>query len=157
MVEERASGERSGLGPVAMIEGDPLIGTLIADRYRVGRKLGEGGMGVVYLAVHEALRKQVAVKLLGTTGRIDREAVARFEREAIAAANLKHPNIAEAMDFGRLPEGGLYLVMEYVEGTTLRRILGEQGKLAPERALAILQQVGVALATAHAPTWFIAI
>jgi serine/threonine-protein kinase len=135
---------------VAVIEDDRLSGTLVADRYRVGRKLGEGGMGVVYLAVHEALHKEVALKVLLATGRIEREAIARFEREAIATANLKHPNIAEAMDFGQLPDGGLYLVMEYVQGTTLRRLLAEQGKLAPERALAILQQVGSALATAHA-------
>ena len=135
---------------MAVSEDDRLVGTLVADRYRVGRKLGEGGMGVVYLAVHEALHKQVALKVLGTMGRVDREAIARFEREAIAAANLKHPNIAEAMDFGQLPDGGLYLVMEYVEGTTLRALLAEQGKLAPARALAILQQVGSALDTAHA-------
>ncbi|MFO0586573.1 MAG: serine/threonine-protein kinase [Polyangiaceae bacterium] len=131
-------------------EDDPLIGTLVADRYRVSRKLGEGGMGVVYQAVHEALRKPVAMKLLATSGRIDREAIARFEREAIAAANLKHPNIAEATDFGRLPDGTLYLVMEYVEGTTLRKVLREQGKLDPARALGVLQQIAAALATAHA-------
>jgi serine/threonine-protein kinase len=107
-------------------------------------------MGLVYLAVHEALHKQVALKVLGTMSRVDREVTARFEREAIAAANLKHPNIAEATDFGQLPDGGLYLVMEYVEGTTLRRLVAEQGKLAPERALVILQQVGAALAAAHA-------
>jgi serine/threonine protein kinase len=129
---------------------DPLLGTLVADRYRVVRKLGEGGMGVVYQAVHEALRKPVAIKLLAPAGRIDKEAIARFEREAIAAANLRHTNIAEATDFGRLPDGALYLVMEYVEGTTLRRLLREHGKLAPERALGILQQVAAALATAHA-------
>ena len=133
-----------------MSEDDPLIGTLVADRYRVGKKLGEGGMGVVYLAVHEALRKQVALKVLRITGRVDREAIARFEREAIAAANLKHANIAEAMDFGQLPDGGLYLVMEYVEGTTLRQVVAEHGKLEPARALAILQQIGSALETAHA-------
>jgi serine/threonine protein kinase len=131
-------------------EDDPLIGKLVADRYRVVRKLGEGGMGVVYQAVHEALRKPVALKLLASSGRIDREAVARFEREAIAAANLRHPNIAEATDFGRLPDGALYLIMEYVEGTTLRRLLREQGKLPPERALTILEQVASALSTAHA-------
>src|SRR5262245_24211610 len=111
------------------------------------RKLGEGGMGVVYQAVHEALRKPVAMKLLASTGRIDKEAVARFEREAIAAANLRHPNIAEATDFGRLPDGSFYLVMEYVEGTTLRRMLRDSGRLAPERALGVLQQVASALAT----------
>jgi serine/threonine-protein kinase len=129
---------------------DPLIGALVADRYRVERKLGQGGMGVVYAAVHEALHKPVALKVLGSMARLDRDAVARFEREAIASANLKHPNIAETTDFGQLPDGGLYLVMEYVEGTTLRRLLHEQGKLAPGRALAILQQVGSALAAAHA-------
>ncbi|MBK8253015.1 MAG: protein kinase [Polyangiaceae bacterium] len=133
-----------------MSEADALIGTLIADRYRVVRKLGEGGMGVVYEALHEALRKPVALKLLTSSGRIDREAVARFEREAIAAANLRHPNIAEATDFGRLPDGALYLVMEYVEGTTLRRVLRNDGRLAPDRAFAILEQVGAALSTAHA-------
>jgi serine/threonine-protein kinase len=131
-------------------ENDRLVGTLVADRYRVGRKLGEGGMGLVYLAVHEGLRKTVALKVLGATARIERESIARFEREAIAAANLKHPNIAEATDFGQLPDGGLYLVMEYVEGVTLRQVLAEEGKLAPARALAIVQQVGAALATAHA-------
>src|SRR5689334_6343224 len=107
-------------------------------------------MGVAYHAVHEALRKPVAIKVLATTGRIDREAVGRFEREAIAAANLRHPNIAEATDFGKLPDGGLYLVMEFVEGTTLRKVIREQGRLPPERALAILQQVAAALKAAHA-------
>ena len=130
--------------------GDALVGTLIADRYRVLQKLGEGGMGVVYKAVHEALRKPVALKLLTSGGRLDREAVARFEREAVAAANLRHPNIAEATDFGKTPDGALYLVMEFVEGTTLRHVLHEKGALPPERALAILLQVGSALATAHA-------
>lgn len=133
-----------------MSEDDPLIGTRVADRYRVERKLGEGGMGLVYLAVHEGLRKQVALKVLTSTSRLQRESIARFEREAIAAGNLKHPNIAEATDFGQLPDGGLYLVMEYVEGATLRQLLEKHGKLAPERALLILEQVGAALAAAHA-------
>jgi serine/threonine-protein kinase len=131
-------------------EDDPLTGTLVADRYRVGRKLGEGGMGLVYAAVHEALHKPVALKVLSATGKIDPETVARFEREAITTANLKHPNIAEATDFGRLPDGRLFLVMEYVEGTTLRHVLADEGKLAPPRALSILQQIGEALSTAHA-------
>jgi eukaryotic-like serine/threonine-protein kinase len=129
-------------------EADPLVGTLVADRYRVGRKLGEGGMGLVYLATHESLRKPVALKVLATSARAPSEAIARFEREAIAAGNLRHPNIAEATDFGQLPDGGLYLVMEYVEGTTLRKLLAKE-RLAPERALAIVQQIGAALAAAH--------
>ncbi len=130
-------------------DSDSLIGALVADRYRVVRKLGEGGMGVVYHAVHEALHKPVALKVLASGGRLDKEAVARFEREAIAAANLRHPNIAEATDFGKLDGGGLYLVMEYVEGTTLRQLLRQSGGLPSDRALSILQQVGSALATAH--------
>jgi eukaryotic-like serine/threonine-protein kinase len=129
---------------------DPLVGTLVADRYRVERKLAEGGMGLVYLATHEALRKRVALKILGAAARGQREAVARFEREAIAAGNLKHPNIAEATDFGQLPDGAMYLVMEYVEGTTLRQLLTEQRRLSPPRALRILEQIGGALDAAHA-------
>jgi eukaryotic-like serine/threonine-protein kinase len=131
------------------VQDDRLVGTLIDDRYRIGRKLGEGGMGLVYLATHESLRKQVALKVLPTSARLEREAITRFEREAIAAGNLRHPNIAEATDFGQLPDGGLYLVMEYVEGRTLRQVLAEE-KLAPERALGILRQIGAALAAAHA-------
>jgi serine/threonine-protein kinase len=130
---------------------DPLLGTLVADRYRVARRIGVGGMGVVYLATHEALRKQVALKVLAPeAGKIDREAIARFEREAITAANVKHPNIAEAIDFGRLEGGGFYLAMEYVAGVTLRRLLDEHGPLGRERAIAIVEQVGAALAAAHA-------
>src|SRR5687768_8967955 len=103
-------------------------------------------MGVVYLATHEALRKQVALKVLAPeAGKIDREAIARFEREAITAANVKHPNIAEAIDFGRLEGGGFYLAMEYVAGMTLRRLLDDHGPLGRERAIAIVEQVGAAL------------
>ncbi len=129
---------------------DPLVGTLVADRYRVSRRIGEGGMGIVYLAEHEALRKQVALKVLAaTTGKLDRESVTRFEREAIAAANIKHPNVAEAMDFGRLEDGGFYLVMEYAPGVTLRRYMKEHRPVPQEHALAILEQVGDAIAAAH--------
>src|SRR4051812_2781753 len=112
--EARSRARIIGAWRASLSEDDPLVGTLVADRYRVSRRLGAGGMGVVYLAAHEGLRKQVALKVLATKGRIDQEAVARFEREAIASANLRHPNIAESVDFGRLPDGSLYLVMEYV-------------------------------------------
>src|SRR5262245_12233628 len=108
-------------------------------------------MGVVYQAVHEALRKPVAIKLLTTSGRLDREAIGRFEREAIAAANLRHPNIAEASDFGRLPDGALYLVMEFIDGKTARTLLqASPAGLPPERVARILSQVAAALARAHA-------
>jgi hypothetical protein len=136
-------------GPVSGDE--ELVGTVVAGRYRIERKLGEGGMGAVYKAVHEALRKPVALKLLSGRGSSDRETVARFEREAVAAANLRHPNIAEATDFGRLPDGAFYLVMEYIEGRTLRALVdASPSGVPPARALPILRQVAAALACAHA-------
>src|SRR5690349_17682475 len=90
---------------------DPLLGAIVAGRYRLIEKIGEGGMGAVYRGVHETLRKPVALKLLGRAARTDREMVTRFEREAVAAANLKHPNIVEATDSGQMPDGTLFLVM----------------------------------------------
>jgi serine/threonine protein kinase len=137
--------------PAATSGDDPLVGTLVAGRYRIARRLGQGGMGTVYQAVHEALRKPVALKVLSGRGSSDKAMVARFEREAITAANVRHPNIAEATDFGRLPDGSFFLVMEYVEGGTLRALLrASPAGLPPARALPILRQVASALARAHA-------
>lgn len=140
-------GASAGGGPDA--GDDPRIGTVVAERYRIVEKIGQGGMGAVYRGVHEALRKPVAIKLLLEQVRADAELVARFEREAVAAANLKHPNIAEATDYGQLSDGTLFIVMEYVEGVSLRAL--QRGEpLDPARALRILQQIGSALSLAHA-------
>jgi serine/threonine protein kinase len=128
---------------------DPFLGAVVAGRYRLIEKIGEGGAGAVYRGVHEALRKPVAVKLLGRAARADREVVTRFEREAVAAANLKHPNIAEATDFGQMPDGTLFLVMEYVQGSSLRAILDRDGRLPPARVLHVLRQVCAAVVFAH--------
>src|SRR5690348_8563955 len=91
---------------------EPALGTVIAERYRLTRRLGAGGMGAVYKAEHVTLRRPVAIKLLHRYVRADREVVARFEREALAAANIDHPNVAQAYDSGRLADGTPYLVME---------------------------------------------
>ena len=91
-------------------------GALIAEKYVVGRRLGQGGMGEVYEAHHAALQRKVAIKVLLEEGARSPEVLARFEREAGAAGRLEHENIARVYDFGRLPDGMPFLVMEYLDG-----------------------------------------
>src|SRR5215831_12301769 len=108
-------------------EVDPLIGTVIADRYRVDEKLGVGGMGAVYRAEHVLMKKPVAVKVLHREMTVVGEVVKRFEREAIAAGRIDHPNVTVATDFGKLPDGAFYLVLEYVPGRSLSSAMKEDG------------------------------
>lgn len=105
-------------------------------------------MGKVYSAEHILMRKRLAVKVLHRQLTQVPEVVARFEREAMAAAHIDHPNIAAATDFGKLPDGSVYLVLEYVEGHSLRDEIA-RGPLPIERALHIARQVAAALAAAH--------
>ena len=128
---------------------DPLVGTTVAGRYRVERLLGTGGMGAVYCAEHVHMRKAVALKVLHKEFLGVNEVVARFEREAIAAGRIEHPNVAPATDFGKLEDGSFYLVLEYIDGKSLRALIDE-GPLPWERAVAIARQVASALAAAHA-------
>jgi serine/threonine-protein kinase len=129
---------------------DPLIGTVIADRYRVDEKLGVGGMGAVYRAEHVLMKKPVAVKVLHREMTVVGEVVKRFEREAIAAGRIDHPNITVATDFGKLPDGAFYLVLEYVPGRSLSTAMKEDGPFSVERALFIARQVAAGLGAAHA-------
>ena len=132
-------------------EGRPsLVGQVLAGRYRIGKQLGSGGMGAVYLAEHVHMRKVVAVKVLHREMTYMPEVVARFEREAVAAGRIEHPHVAAATDFGRLEDGAFYLVLEYVEGKSLRELLDEGGPLAPEVAAHIAEQIADALSAAHA-------
>jgi eukaryotic-like serine/threonine-protein kinase len=130
-------------------DNDPLVGTLLADRYRLFSLLGEGGMGRVYFGEHALMHKRVAVKILHRELTQVAEVVARFEREAMAAANIDHPNVAGATDFGKLPDGSVFLVLEYVQGRSLRELIAE-GHLPVERALHIARQIASALTSAHA-------
>jgi serine/threonine-protein kinase len=136
----------------AAVEGtvDPLIGALLAGRYRVEKLLGAGGMGSVYRAAHVHMRKAVALKVLHREMTYMPEVVARFEREAVAAARIEHANVATATDFGRLDDGAFYLVLEYIEGRSLSATLAEAGALPAARALHITSQIADALAAAHA-------
>jgi serine/threonine-protein kinase len=126
------------------------VGLVLADRYRLERLLGEGAMGAVYLAEHVHMRKRFALKLLHGHATSSPELVARFEREAIAAGHLSHPNIAAASDFGQLPDGAFFLVLEYVDGRSLRDELDAEGALHPRRALGVARQIVSALGAAHA-------
>lgn len=112
-------------------EHDPskLIGQVVAERYRVEALLGEGGMGAVYRARHVHMHKLVALKVLHKEMTNFPEAVARFEREAVASARIENANVAAATDFGRLEDGTFYLVLEFVEGKSLRDVLEAVGAL----------------------------
>ena len=118
-------------------------------QYVIERKLGEGGMGEVYLARHTLLRRHTALKLLPPE-RAGANTVARFEREVRATSRLSHPNTVAIYDYGRTREGIFYYAMEYLEGTDLQRLVREHGALQPARVAHILAQIAGALAEAHA-------
>jgi len=126
-----------------------LIGTVVAGRYFVKKLLGSGGMGAVYEAEHVQLKKRVALKVLHGHMSVKPEVQARFEREAVAAGRINHPSVASATDFGRLPDGAFYLVLEYVDGSSLADVLEETPILPSERAFRITVQICAALVAAH--------
>ena len=130
------------------IDGAGRLGEVVSGRYRIERLLGEGGMGAVYLAEHTHMKKRVALKLLHKEMSENQEVLARFEREAMTAAHIDHPNVAAATDFGRTDDGGFFLVLEYVEGTSLRDAMG-QSAMAPLRVVRIAKQIALALEKAH--------
>ena len=126
-----------------------LLGTVVAGRYFVRKLLGSGGMGAVYEAEHVQLKKRVALKVLHGHMSVKPEVQARFEREAVAAGRINHPGVAAATDFGRLPDGAFYLVLEYVDGSSLADVLLDTPVLPPERAFRITVQICAALVAAH--------
>ncbi len=129
--------------------------TLLAQRYLLEKRLGRGAMGQVYLARDQNLvTRRVAVKtvrpdILSDEDLQEGEAVARFEREARAAASIRHPNVVDVTDFGKSPEGVFFLVMEYVEGETLYQLLRREGTLNIQRATALLRQIVAGIEAAH--------
>ena len=128
---------------------DPLIGTLAAGRYRVIKPLGEGGMGQVYLAEHEAIQKRIALKVLHAEYAHKGDIVARFQQEAISASRIKHPNVLDVFDFGQLENGCFYLAMEFLEGNDLSAEIQKSRVIDPYRGLRISLQICRALAAAH--------
>jgi hypothetical protein len=127
---------------------DSLVGRVLADRYHILKRIGEGGMGRVYLGEHVKMNRQCAIKVMNPALVNDHESAARFAREASNAARIIHPNVAAVFDFGE-SEGLVYLVMEYVDGEPLSRILAREAPLAVERALDLGRQVADGLGAAH--------
>ena len=120
----------------------------IAQRYLLGERIAVGGMGEVYLATDERLGRQVAVKVLSPAFAESPDFVERFRREALTAAALSHPNIAQVYDYG-VDGASHFIVMEYAEGWDLAHLIREHGRLTPSDAVRIAEQVCAALAVAH--------
>jgi eukaryotic-like serine/threonine-protein kinase len=128
--------------------GDALIGRTLDGRYRVLRRIADGGMATVYLAVDERLDREVALKVMREHLTHDESFVTRFRREARSSASLSHPNVVAVFDQGE-DDGHIFLAMEYVPGQTLRDVMREEGLLSPRAALDVLDPVLQALAEAH--------
>jgi len=133
----------------SLTPGDDLIGTVVADRYLITDKIGEGGMGQVYLARHVRLPQNVAVKVLHPWLVRDANVVTRFRREAVNASQIENEHVARVFDHGEIGDGLLYIAMEFVEGKPLGEIVARNGPVPIARAIEITRQVADALAAAH--------
>jgi len=129
--------------------GDSLLGQVLAGKYRMDERLNEGGMGAVYRGTHVLMDKTVAVKVLRPSLAADEKIVARFSREARAASRISHPHALSVTDFGESEDGVVFLVMEYLDGKTLKEIIREEGPMPLPRVVEIIRQVGGALDAAH--------
>ncbi len=119
-------------------------------QYRVVRRIGRGGMGVVYEAVHETIGQRIAVKTLNQELSANPAFVKRFLTEARATVIAQHPGLVKVFDYGQIPDGPLYLQMEYLEGETLAKRLLKTGKLPIETTIRWIRQIASAMALAHA-------
>src|SRR5262249_60681799 len=125
-----------------------MLGETIGS-YTILRELGGGGMGTVYLGRHQAIGRLAAIKLLLPELSANEEMVGRMFNEARLAALIRHPGLVDVYDFGRLPSGSAYIVMEYLEGETLTAVLARSRRLQPELALPIATQIAAAVGAAH--------
>ncbi len=129
--------------------GSDLVGSVVADRYLILKRIGEGGMGQVYLAEHVKMKRKSAVKVMHQGMVHDQDAIQRFNREASNASSIQHPNVAAIYDFGETADGLIYLAMEFVDGEPLTKIIERQGALPAVRAAEITRQTSEALEAAH--------
>lgn len=129
---------------------DALPGTVLEGKYQLGEKIGSGGFGAVYAATHLSLKRDIAIKVFRpSAGNRNVESLERFKREAISSCKIQHPNVVQVLDSGVSEQGIAYIVMERLNGNTLREELGTNNNLSPKRCLEILTPVCKALAYAH--------
>jgi serine/threonine-protein kinase len=136
-------------GPPPEAPVDPLVGKVLDGRYLIEKVLGEGGMGVVYRAKHTALGKNLAVKVLRAEVSKDQEIVQRFRQEAQSATAIGNEHIIDISDFGTLPDGSTYFVMEFLDGIALTKAMEETRPLPVRRTVHIAKQICTALGAAH--------
>ncbi len=129
---------------------DPLIGRTLVNKYRIDAPIGSGAMGTIYRAEQVALGKVIVIKVLHRHLMGDNELLQRFEREARAASRLNHPNCVQIIDFGSLPDGALYIAMEFIDGIDLADLIEREYPIPHLRVVRIAKQICVALDEAHA-------
>ncbi|NJO86281.1 MAG: protein kinase [Synechococcaceae cyanobacterium RM1_1_27] len=141
---------RPFIRPANKVRVDPYVGMMLEDRYRVEKRIGKGGMGSVYLSTDQNLGRQVAVKIMNSSGGSDPEnEIKRFKREVDVCASLNSPNIVQISDYGVTERGQPYYVMEYLQGATLSQALKTSGFLPWQRTIQILLQICAGLKEAH--------
>ena len=128
---------------------DHLVGQVLDERYRIDSVLGVGGMGTVYKAYHLLMEREVALKILAPYYSQNPQMIRRFKREGLVISKLSHPNIVTVFDYGET-SAGLYLVMEYLQGLTLRQVLDACERMTPKLAVDLMKQVVGALEHSHA-------
>jgi eukaryotic-like serine/threonine-protein kinase len=156
---ERSDPERSDPAPISVPiadgetspdpDPDALIGKTLSDRYFIRRLVGEGAMGRVYEGHHTGIGKRVAIKIAHQVERRKSEVAKRFQREALAPAQIGHPNVADVTDCGTTPGGEFFFVMEFIDGVSLDTVIKRDGQLSVERSLTIAAQICRALEAAH--------
>jgi serine/threonine protein kinase len=128
---------------------DPYVGTVVQNKFRFVRKLGEGGMGSVYEGINTAIQRKVAIKCLHAHLARDANVVYRFRNEAVAAAKIGNEHIVDVLDMGQLPDGAYFLVLEFLDGTDLAALLEKEEIVGAGRVVRIVRQVLSALDAAH--------
>lgn len=128
---------------------DPLLGRVVDGRYRVDARLGRGGMGTVYRAQQMVVNRPVALKVLHGHNASDEREVARFRQEARAVATLRHPHTVTLIDYGETEDAVFFLVMELIDGRTLREVIVEESPVSVSRATHIIAQIAESLSEAH--------